>query len=158
MKNKLLNAACLCLAAALASPANGFAAPPPDPDTREVGEAIDAFNNALRAGDLEAVSRLLDPHLIVLESGGAERSREEYLAEHAKADAAFLQAARSGDKVTAVKVVGDVAWTTSTATLEYERDGKTRAADTAETMILRRQPEGWKIVHIHWSSHPRSAP
>ena len=150
MKNKHLAVACLVLllapVAATASPAE-----PHSDEVSAAAEVVDAFEAALRAGDLERVSALLDPNVLIYESGGAERSREEYLASHAKADAEFLQGTR-GDKATAFKVVGDVAWATSTATLEYQRDGKPAAADTAETMVLRRGPDGWKIVHIHWSS------
>jgi len=28
---------------------------------------------------------------------------------------------------------------------------------STETMILRKNADGWRIVHIHWSSRPASA-
>lgn len=158
MKNKLLNVAVLSLACAFALPRAAPAEPPPPADEQAVAAAIAAFNTALRAGDFEALAGLLDPKVLVLESGGAERSREEYLASHAKADAAFLQKAQVLPGASAVTVVGDLAYATATSLMRYERNGKPAAADSAETMILRRGPGGWKIVHIHWSSHPRSAP
>src|SRR3546814_6689524 len=42
---------------------------------------------ALSSGDLDTVKALLAPEVLILESGGAERSREEYLGHHAISDA-----------------------------------------------------------------------
>jgi ketosteroid isomerase-like protein len=33
-----------------------------------------------------------------------------------------------------------------------EIDGKPLDLITTETMVLTREPEGWRIRHIHWSS------
>lgn len=126
-------------------------------DQRAVRETVEGFEAALRDGDFARVSELLDPDVLVLEAGGAERSREEYLASHARADAEFLKGARRGESQSAVQVheSGDFAWATTTSQLELDRDGKTAVVDAAETMILRRTDDGWKIQHIHWSSRTR---
>src|SRR3546814_7287899 len=52
---------------------------------------VDAFGHALAAGDLNTVESLLDAEVLILESGGAERSREQYLGHHAISDARFLK-------------------------------------------------------------------
>src|SRR3546814_11446182 len=48
------------------------------------------FGTALSSGDLDTVKALLAPEVLILESGGAERSREECLGHHAISDAQFL--------------------------------------------------------------------
>ncbi len=156
MKNKTLAAASLLILSAACMAAS--APTPGDADTQAVGATIAAFGTALEAGDLDRVAALLDPGVVILESGGAERSRDEYLASHAKADAAFMKDARVRDRKTDIQVAGDAAWAMTTSVVDYEREGKPRAVDAAETMVLRRAPDGWRIVHIHWSSHARSAP
>jgi ketosteroid isomerase-like protein len=156
MKNKALAAVTVWLIGCAALQASGRAAAEDgSADSRAVSETIASFEAALRAGDFGRVSALLDPQLLVFEAGGAERSRDEYLAEHAKADAEFLKGARVEDGGTAVTVAGDAAWSTKTSVLQFERDGKPAAVYAAETMILRRGPDGWKIVHIHWSSRAK---
>ena len=54
---------------------------------------VDRFSAALSAGDLAKAGKELDPKVLILESGGAERSAVEYLGGHAKGDAAFLKTA-----------------------------------------------------------------
>ena len=47
-------------------------------------DIVDAFGMALASGDLKQVETLLEPTAVILESGGAERSRAEYMGHHAK--------------------------------------------------------------------------
>jgi ketosteroid isomerase-like protein len=113
---------------------------------------VDAFQAALVAGDIARAAGYLDPAVVILESGGAEWSAQEYLAEHAHADADFLKAAKVSPGTRSARVEGDLAWVASLSRVETGRDGKLVAMDAAETMLLRREADGWKIVHIHWSS------
>lgn len=115
---------------------------------------VDAFSAALKVGDIVRASGYLDPDLLVLESGGAERSRAEYLAEHAGADAEFLRGATIIPLARRADAVGDLAWVASESRIEYLREGATKRVLSTETMVLRRGADGWKIVHIHWSSRP----
>ncbi len=128
----------------------------PDPAAAAVA-VVERFSAALKAGDLDTVSTLLAPDVVILESGGAERSREEYLAHHAGADATFLRDARveSGPRV--ARVEGSLAWVASESETHVFREGKPAAFLGTETMILQRGSEGWRIVHIHWSSRARKA-
>ena len=116
----------------------------------------DAFQAALVAGDIERAARYLDPAVVILESGGAERSREEYLAAHASADAQFLKSAKIVPGTRSASVAGGVAWIASETRFEFEREGKPVTVDGAETMVLRQEGSAWKIVHIHWSSRTRT--
>jgi ketosteroid isomerase-like protein len=71
---------------------------------------VEQFSKALQAGDLDAVRTLLADDVLVLESGGAERSREEYLGHHAGADAAFLREAHVQVKQRVARAEGSLAW------------------------------------------------
>jgi ketosteroid isomerase-like protein len=118
-------------------------------------EVVEAFSKALAAADFATVERLLDPDVLILESGGAERSRDEYLGHHAKSDAKFLAGARSTPQRRRARIDGDLAWVGSEGELHATSKGKPVALRNTETMVLRRTADGWRIVHVHWSSRPK---
>ncbi|MEG3191028.1 MULTISPECIES: YybH family protein [Novilysobacter] len=120
-------------------------------------EVVDAFGKALVAGDFAEVETLLDPSVIILESGGAERSRSEYLSHHARSDAKFLSGTHSTLTHRRARVDGDTAWIASESELHASRDGKPMTLLSTETVVLNNTPEGWRIVHIHWSSRPKKS-
>jgi len=74
-------------------------------------------------------------------------------------DAAMAAAATADRFFTArtARVGGDVAWVASESELRVEKDGKATSVASAETMVLRSTASGWKIVHIHWSSHAKKS-
>lgn len=126
----------------------------------EAGAAVavvDAFGKALAAADFDRVEAMLDPAVIVLESGGAERSRDEYLSHHARSDAKFLAGTHSALSSRRAQVDGDTAWVASESELHTSKDGKPMTLLSTETMVLTNTPSGWKIVHIHWSSRPKKS-
>lgn len=49
---------------------------------REAAAVVDAFHAALSRGDTMAAAALLDPKVLIYESGRAERSKAEYAAHH----------------------------------------------------------------------------
>ena len=118
-------------------------------------DTVAAFHAVLSSGNRDAALALLDPEVLIFESGGAELSRDEYASHHLSSDMEFSGATartivdqRSGG-------VDDVAWVlTRTETSGSIRD-KTINARGVETMLLRRTAHGWRIVHIHWSSRSR---
>lgn len=126
-------------------------------DARAAVAAVERFSAALGAGDLDAAAAVLDPDVVILEGGGAERSREEYLAGHAQADADFLRTAKVTPGARSAHASGDLAWVASESRIEIVRDGGPVVIDGAESMVLARGADGWRIVHIHWSSRARKA-
>ena len=134
-----------------ASPASAHAVSVPEA-ARPAVLVVDAFHAALSANDRNVALALLTSDVIVLEEGGAERSREEYAGHHLPADMTFAGATRSEIARRAAVVEGDVAWVMT----EGRTTGRfnDRAVDrlTAETMVLTRGADGWRIRHIHWSS------
>jgi ketosteroid isomerase-like protein len=117
---------------------------------------VEQFGAALAKGDLATAESLLDPEVLILESGGAEQSRAEYMGHHAGADAKFLRDATVHPGRRRVHVEGDLAWVGSESELQAHSDGKPVTLLSTETMVLRRQQGAWRIVHIHWSSRPKS--
>ena len=71
---------------------------------------VEHFGSALAQGDLKTAGALLDADVLILETGGAERSRDEYLGHHAIADAQFLKGSHSQLKRRKAGVAGDLAW------------------------------------------------
>jgi mono/diheme cytochrome c family protein len=116
--------------------------------------AVSDFQKLLVSGDTNGASALLDPAVLIYESGEVEKSRAEYASHHLKADAEFLKGAdvsvlsRSGD------AVGDLAWIATESELKTKGTKPLDIVST-ETMVLKRSAEGWRVTHIHWSSRPK---
>lgn len=117
-------------------------------------KVVDAFSAAIKAVKIDEAAKLLDPTVLILESGSSERSRDEYLGEHAIADAAFMQTTQQQLRYRQAQVSGDVAWVGTESLLTTMKDGKATMFLSTETMVLKNTAEGWRIVHIHWSSRP----
>lgn len=122
------------------------------PEATDAVAALERFSAALSAGDLDAVGAELDAAVLILESGGVERSRDEYLGGHAKHDAEFLKAAHITLKRRSAKASGDLVWVASESEIHASKDDKMLMISSTETAVLRKTAQGWKIVHIHWSS------
>ena len=132
-------------------------APPMEPATQEAIAVVEQFGAALKAADMATVTRLLDERVLILESGGAERSRDEYLGHHAISDAKFLGGATITPKQRSAQVYGDTAWVGSESEISAVQGTDAKTLLSTETMVLRRTSGAWKIVHIHWSSRAKKA-
>ena len=138
-------------------PPTAKAVPPSDvPANAQAAVAVaDRFGKALAAGDLKTVEALLDADVLILETGGAERSRAEYLGHHAISDAQFLKGTHSELKRRRARIDGGLAWVGSESELHASKDGKPLTLLSTETMVLKKTGSDWRIVHIHWSSRPK---
>ena len=121
-------------------------------EARDAERVVDAFHDALARGDAAAAAAMLDDSAVIYEEGEAEQSRAAYVASHLPADIAFLK----GVKETVVDRVGGAssgtAWIATRGRIEGRFRDKPVNRETTETMVLRRDARGWRIVHIHWSS------
>jgi ketosteroid isomerase-like protein len=122
------------------------------PSARGAAAVVDAFHAALRRGDTNAAAALLADDALIFESGGAERTKAEYAGHHLPADAAFSQVVGLTVSRRAGNANGAMAWIATEGRLSGSYKGKAIDLPTTETMLLRRSGNGWKIVHIHWSS------
>ncbi len=125
------------------------------PAAVEAVKVVDAFSAAVKAVKLDAAEKLLDPQVLILESGGSERSRDEYMGGHAIADAAFLQNAQQQLRYRQAQAEGNFAWVATESTLNKMENDKKSVLLSTETMLLKKTAQGWRIVHIHWSSRPK---
>lgn len=127
------------------------------PEAQPAVDVVDAFGEALAAADFDRVEAMLDPNVIVLEGGGIESGRPEYLRHHARSDARFLAGADLQLIRRRAWVDDSLAWVASLAELHTQNEGKPLVLLIAETMVLRNTPSGWRIVHIHWSSRSKES-
>lgn len=118
---------------------------------------VDAFHAALAAGDREAVLALLDPGVIIYESGGAELSRDEYASHHLASDMAFSAATTATVVERRQGEAGEAGWVLTRSETRGNWGGKAVDLAGVETVVLRQVEERWRIVHIHWSSRSRTA-
>jgi ketosteroid isomerase-like protein len=122
------------------------------PAAAQAAMVVDAFHAALERGDTAAALTALADDALIYESGGVERGKAEYAAQHLAADSEFARAVPSTRTRRAGHVQGALAWIAT----EGRTTGvwKNKAIDrlTTETMLLRRERRGWMIVHVHWSS------
>lgn len=153
---RLILAAVLAFAAPTAMAHDAVSNPAPariaDEATRPVVAVVDAFHAALGSGDADAVLALLAEDVMILEEGGAERSREEYAGHHLPADMTFAAATEAEVTRRAAWIEGDTAWVLTEGRTSGQFNGRAIDRLTAETVILQRHADGWRIRHIHWSS------
>ena len=133
--------------AALATPS--FAAPQPYDQAAEI---VDAFHTALATGDRDAVLATLTDTVAIYEQGWVESSKAEYANEHLGEDLKFARSTKSEQTRRTGLLTGDLAFVTTEGHTTGTFEGKPVDSITLETMILRRTSDGWRIVHIHWSS------
>lgn len=113
-----------------------------------------AFGAALAAGDEATAKSLLAPDVLIYEFGGQESSRDEYAAHHMKGDMAFLAGAQVRTLDRKHGVSGDLAWVATRSRITGTHQDKPVDVLSTETLVLKRAPGGWRIVHVQWSSRP----
>jgi ketosteroid isomerase-like protein len=113
---------------------------------------VGAFHAALRTGDATAAARQLDESAVIFEQGGAERTKAQYVAAHLPADIAYAAATQDEAVRRTAAAAGDLAYVLTEGRTTGAYNGKAVNRITTETMVLRRFEDGWRIVHIHWSS------
>lgn len=121
-------------------------------DTAAVAATVDAFHAALARGDSTGALALLAPDVIILESGDRE-DLTEYRAHHLAADIEFSRGVPSTPGSRAIVVQGETAWVSATSRSSGTFRGRSINSAGAETMVLSRTRDGWRIRAIHWSSH-----
>ncbi|MBX7249369.1 MAG: nuclear transport factor 2 family protein [Caulobacteraceae bacterium] len=126
----------------------GPAVSAPDP-----GETVEAFHAALAAGRMDEAAGYLSDDLVVYEEGHVEASKAEYVRTHLPQDVAYLRGVTETATASRVVVRGESAWVLRQATASGTFHGQPVNRVSSETVVLEQGPTGWRIVHIHWSSH-----
>lgn len=125
----------------------------PTHDEQAVLAVVDSFHAALSHRDSAAAVGFLAEDAVVLEHGLVE-SRSEYTSHHLREDMAFAADVERVRKSVQIKVTGESAWVSSIAEVTSRGTARRTAQQVAETMILSRFGDEWKIAAIHWSSRP----
>ena len=110
------------------------------------------FHQALQIGDVVTVRKVLADEVVIFENGGVERSLNEYAAHHMKSDMEFLREAQVTDLEFQVRVVGNIAMSLYRSKVQGRFREQDLDIQTMETLVLMKQDEQWKIVHVHWSN------
>jgi ketosteroid isomerase-like protein len=126
-------------------------------DSAAAATVVDEYHAALSSGDSLRALALLSADAVILESGGIE-TKAEYRSHHLAADIAFAKAVKSERTPLVVKVNGNTAWTSSTSLSQGTFNGRAINSSGAESMVLTKRPEGWRIEAIHWSTRTRRPP
>ncbi|MBI1210982.1 MAG: DUF4440 domain-containing protein [Alphaproteobacteria bacterium] len=119
---------------------------------REAAQIVDAFHDALAKGDRAAALETLDDNVQIYEQGWVENSKAEYAKAHLAGDLKFARSTKSQLTSRSGSLLGDLAFVTSEGRTTGVFEGKLVNSITLETMVLRHFSDGWRIVHIHWSS------
>lgn len=113
---------------------------------------LDAFHHALEEGRGEDALALLAEDAVIFESGGVEASRAAYAGHHLGADMAFLAGMSVETQDRDVRETADLAVVTSRTRTAGSYNGEEIDLAGTETAVLVREEDGWRIVHLHWSS------
>lgn len=136
-------------------PAAAETPPVPAAAARLPTQVVDAFREAMAAGDRSGVVAELAADVVVYEQGFEERGRDAY-AEHALAnDLTFASLVKREQLGREAWEDGNLAWVLVRSVDRGNFDGRRLELENTETLLLRRTDLGWKIVHIHRSAHPR---
>ncbi len=118
----------------------------------DVREVADQLHEALASGDSARVLELLAEDVRVYESGHAE-TRAEYRAGHLGVDIEFAGGTEREILTEHVRIPEEEM---ALYLAEYRTTGTFRGEEIdsrgTETLVMERGPDGWRIVHIHWSS------
>jgi hypothetical protein len=118
----------------------------------DAGKVITEFHNALKLGHKKKARSLLDDNVIIFEGGGVEKSADQYANHHMLADMKYLAKIKTEVLTHNVKIVGDMAYSMSQTKSIGQIKGKFINAEGLESMVLQKNKNQWKIVHIHWSN------
>jgi len=138
-----------------ARPATGAPAGPSisiAPAAADAVRVVDSFSSAMTANNLAGAGTFLDAGVVIVANGVAHGSRDEYLNGNGKARAGFLGKVQAQLLRRQARGGPNFAWVVSSNTYKFTEAGKVNTMLNTETMLLSRSPQGWKIIHIHWSS------
>ena len=134
-----------------------LAAQPATKESAEIIAVVDRFHAALVAGDSSTALQLIAEDAVMLEAGSVE-TKAEYGKNHLPADIEFESGVSTKRSPIRAIVRGDTAWATSTSEVSGTYQGRPVDFVGAESMVLSREPGGWHIRAIHWSSRARPQP
>ena len=120
-------------------------------DEADVTATLDTFYGAMKAGDPAKAMSMIAADAEFLESGRHE-TREQYEKDHLPLDINFEKQVSGKRSPLRIRVNGDTAWVIGETEFVGTFDGRDLAFVSRQLAVLTREPEGWRIRSIHWSS------
>ena len=121
-------------------------------DEKGAIEFVEKFHASLKSGDSKSVLNALADDAIIFESGYAE-SKGEYAASHLASDITFAATTKRLAKKTTTNCVKSMCIVMQQSETNGSYKDKPVKSIGVETSVLRNDKDGWKISHLHWSSH-----
>ena len=116
---------------------------------------MQAFHDALKAGDSTKVLGFLASDAVILEQGDRQ-TRHEYQQHHLAEDIQFARAVATTRDRVQTEISGEVAWVSSTSVSQGKFEGRAVNTVGSELVVLTRLGSTWVIRSIHWSSRKRT--
>jgi ketosteroid isomerase-like protein len=135
--------------AAACSPATSTA-----DDEAAVAAAVKEFQTAMDTGDAATVMRYIADDALMME-GGTIENRMQYETDHLPLDLDFAKGMTAKRMPVKQDVRGDVAWVRTSTEFSGTFQEQPLSLLGLETMVLTREPEGWRIRALHWSAQRR---
>ena len=132
--------------------ASGFAIAQTPAEAKSAAQFVERLHQSLKDGDTKAVLNALADDAIIFESGYAE-SKSEYMASHLAADITFANTTTRAVKTTTTRCAKSMCVVMQHSETTGTYKDKPVKSIGVETSVLRSDKDGWKIVHLHWSSH-----
>lgn len=126
-------------------------------DEASVAAAVKTFHGAYAAGHAAQVMQFIAEDALMMEGGNIE-TRAQYEKDHLPADIAFEKQVSAKRTPVRVVVRGETAWVTTSADFVGTFEGRPVDFQGLELIVLSREPAGWRIRAIHWSSRNRRPP
>ena len=127
-------------------------------DEADVKVTLETFYGAMKTGDTAKAMSMIAQDAAFVESGKLE-TREQYETNHLPNDIKFEKQVNGKRGPLRTRINGDVAWVIAETEFagKFEEDGQVADVDfvSSQLAVLSREPEGWRIRSIHWSSRPR---
>jgi ketosteroid isomerase-like protein len=133
-------------------------AKPAEPKPEEpILKVLADYRAAMEVKSIEKLAAVMDPNLLILEGIHTNTGWADYRDNHIGPEMKEWKEFKVADpKVLEVAVAGDFAYVVEQTSITIVMADNTVVIDAAETFVLRKGPEGWKIKHLHYSGKPRA--
>lgn len=123
---------------------------PPQAPMSDPASVADAFHAALKSDDTGAVARLLAGDVVILESGHAQHSRQEYMDGHMKSDMSFLPGITREVQGREASQSENLAWVITHSRMHGDYKGQAIDMNSREMLVMKHNGDAWKISLVHW--------
>lgn len=122
-------------------------------ETGAVRSVLRAYQAAMEARSVDALGKVVDPDLLVLEGTHKNVGWKDYRDNHIGPEMAEWKSFQVADpRLVSLEVDGGMAYAVQEATYTIVMEGKTVSMAGAETFVLRKGKDGWRVKHVHFSA------